>query len=401
MDRRSLIKQSLAFGGLAGLSACAPQASKLAASPSRWSKPPLAPYRISEDRIIDVKSCIRPFRPMGPRLEAEQIGDKLVIHNYGHGGSGWSLSWGSADVAVEKARSVLPREVAVIGCGVIGLTSAITAQRAGMAVTIYTRDLLPRTRSVRANGSWTPDSRVALTTPAGPAFGDLWERMARFSWKSYRSYLGLPGKPVEFCDHYVLSDGESEQPKRAGPGDYASTGLPQSESEFAEFSQRIRDLTGHYHPLADADNPFPVKSAQQGSLMFFNFASYGHLLMSEFLEAGGHIEIREFHSPTDLAGLREKVILNCPGYAARDLWKDKTLIPVRGQTGWLVPQPEVTYGLEYRDIGVLPKSDGVMIQSYDPGHTGLGDVVGMGDSTEIPDRAETEDAVRIIGGLFR
>ena len=400
MDRRNLIKQSLAFGGLAGLSACAPQSARVA---SRWSRPSLMPYRMDVERIIDIKSCIRPFRPMGPRLDAEQIGDKLVIHNYGHGGSGWSLSWGSADVAVEKARSVLPRDVAVIGCGVIGLTSAVLAQRAGMAVTVYTRDLLPRTRSVRANGSWTPDSRIALTGPAGPAFGDLWERMARFSWKSYRGYLGLPGRPIDFCDQYILSDdppGQRPGEPRKGKGDYASTGMPQSEAEFAEYSGRILDLAGPSRRLSDEENPFPVKSARQFSLMFFNFGGYGHLLMSEFLEAGGKIEIREFHSPAELAGLRENVIINCPGYAARDLWRDKTLIPVRGQTGWMVPQPEVTYGIEYRDIGVLPKSDGVMIQSFDPGHTGLGDLVGMGDATEIPDRAETEEAVRVIGGLF-
>ena len=31
--------------------------------------------------------------------EAETIGDKRVVHNYGHGGSGWSLAWGSAAAA--------------------------------------------------------------------------------------------------------------------------------------------------------------------------------------------------------------------------------------------------------------------------------------------------------------
>jgi hypothetical protein len=72
--------------------------------------------------------------------------------------------------------------------------------------------------------------------------------------------------------------------------------------------------------------------------MMFNFAPYGDLLMSQFRQAGGKIVIRAFRTPAELASLPEKVIINCPGYAARDLWKDKTLIPVRGQTGWLVPQ---------------------------------------------------------------
>lgn len=35
-------------------------------------------------------------RPNGLRLESEEINDKLIIHNYGHGGAGITLSWGCA-----------------------------------------------------------------------------------------------------------------------------------------------------------------------------------------------------------------------------------------------------------------------------------------------------------------
>ncbi len=395
MDRRKLIRHTLALGGLAGLSACAMAPRQSAPSAA---KAPLAPYRLSPERIVDIRCCLRPFRPMGPRLDTETIGDKLVIHNYGHGGSGWSLSWGSADIAVEKARSVLPDTVAVIGCGIIGLSSAIAAQRAGMQVTIYTRDLLPRTRSVRANGRWTPDSRIALTAPAGPGFGQTWERMARFSWKTFLTYVGLPGHPIEFSDYYNLSDGGAAPHHADGKGDYASTGMPQSSSEFASYGSRIADINGAPRQLSDADNPFPVRSAKLSSTMMFNFAPYGDLLMSQFRQAGGKIVIREFRTPAELASLPEKVIINCPGYAARDLWKDKTLIPVRGQTGWLVPQAEVKYGLNYRNVALLSKRDGVMIQNIDP--QGLGELYGVGDSMELPDRSDTEAAIAVMADLF-
>ena len=45
-----------------------------------------------KQRLFDITVCLRPFRAQGPRIEAETIGDALVVHNYGHGGSGWSLS---------------------------------------------------------------------------------------------------------------------------------------------------------------------------------------------------------------------------------------------------------------------------------------------------------------------
>src|SRR4051794_30796634 len=106
--RRDVLRGATAIGGLVGLSACAtaPRATLQAARPP-LARPPLVPMRIGPDEIIDIKSCIRPFRAAGPNLDAELIGDTLVIHNYGHGGSGWSLSWGSAEFAVGKALSVL------------------------------------------------------------------------------------------------------------------------------------------------------------------------------------------------------------------------------------------------------------------------------------------------------
>ena len=402
-DRRTVLKQSLALGGLAGLSACGGAGGRLASiAPGGRRVPMLPPMRASVDRIYDIKCCIRPFRAAGPRLDAERMGDTLVIHNYGHGGSGWSLSWGSAQVAVEKAMATVPTSIAVIGCGIIGLTSAIAAQRAGAQVTIYTRDLLPKSRSVRANGSWTPDSRVSLHEPAGPQFAALWEQMARTSWKTYRSYIGLPGRPIDFCDQYQLSDTpivpRSEQADPAITSSYATTGLPQQNAEFGHYSDSIRDLAYTRDVLPEGSTPFPVKNVVRQTMMFFNFTSYGELLMQQFHQAGGKIVIREFHSPAEFTQLPEKVVINCPGYSARDLMRDKSIIPVRGQTTWLVPQPEVQYGIYYNGASALSKGDGIMIM----GGSAMkgGDMANVGNSMELTDRAEAEEAVNIIGQLF-
>ncbi|HYK02230.1 MAG TPA: FAD-dependent oxidoreductase [Thermoanaerobaculia bacterium] len=45
---------------------------------------------------------IRPARKAGVRLQAERLGDgRLVVHNYGHGGCGVSLSWGCAQKVLQ------------------------------------------------------------------------------------------------------------------------------------------------------------------------------------------------------------------------------------------------------------------------------------------------------------
>jgi glycine/D-amino acid oxidase-like deaminating enzyme len=405
MDRRDLLKNSLALGGLAGLGGCttpprAPAAKLVSNIPIEDRVPRLAPIRAHTDRLFDIKVCIRPFRTKGPNLDVEQIGDAMVVHNYGHGGSGWSLSWGSASMAVQKAMSTSPKQIAVIGCGIVGLTSAITAQRAGAQVTIYTRELLPRTRSVRANGSWTPDSRISLAAEAPSNFGATWEEMARMSWKTLRSYLGLPGNPVTFTDHYRLSDLPFGEPTPRDPDipplpPPSWTGLPRQSSDFGEYADRIADLTPKPQILTEDNNPFPVKYASRTTQMFFNFTEYGQLLMSNFYSAGGKIVMRDFHAPGELASLPEKVIINCPGYAAHDWWKDKAMVPVRGQTGWLIPQPEVNYAMTYRNVQILSKSDGIMVIALEDG-----DMKGYNNSDESVRRAESERAVRVIEELF-
>jgi hypothetical protein len=212
IDRRRLMQGAAAMGGLVGLAGCATgdgsvMGSSLVSAKAGGSPViPLAPIRASADRVFDVTVCLRPFRAAGPRIETEQVGDTRVVHNYGHGGSGWSLSWGSGALAVQMAMAASPAEIAVIGCGALGLTSAILAQRAGARVTIYARDFVSDTRSARATGSFTPDSRIALTDKAAPGFATLWEKMARTSFHAFRNYLGLPGSPVEFTDRYFLED---------------------------------------------------------------------------------------------------------------------------------------------------------------------------------------------------
>ena len=162
------------------------------------------PIRASADRIFRTTVCLRPFRAAGPRIAVEQVGRKRVVHNYGHGGSGWSLSWGSAELAVPMAMADGVRDIAVIGAGALGLTAALTAQRAGARVTIYAKEQFPHVRSARATGTWSPDSRIAMEEAVDPGFADRWERMARTSFSLYQSYLGLAGDPVEWTDRLSL-----------------------------------------------------------------------------------------------------------------------------------------------------------------------------------------------------
>src|SRR4051812_42260877 len=80
----------------------------------------LPPVRVAADREIRTVVGLRPFRPSGFRVAAESLGDKLVVHNYGHGGAGVTLSWGTAELATRLALDGSPaRNIAVIGAGAV------------------------------------------------------------------------------------------------------------------------------------------------------------------------------------------------------------------------------------------------------------------------------------------
>jgi D-amino-acid oxidase len=387
ISRRGLLRASLLGSGVLAGCSTAPGGSSFEAGP------PLVPIRARTDRIFDIAVCLRPFRPAGPRVEIERLGDTLVVHNYGHGGSGWSLSWGSSARAVRLAMQASPGEVAVIGCGILGLTSAILAQRAGARVTIFAREQLPLTTSARATGEWTPDSRIALANAAGPDFAAVWEEMARTAFKTHRDYLGLPGTPVEWIDQYSVAD-DNARIRPSGAASGSQSALPAV--DFASYGRRIADLVPKWRRVPADATPFKAGAVARSEIMIFNIADYGHTLLNDFFIAGGQFRRVEFQAPAQIAGLGKKVVINCTGYGARALWRDDTLTPVRGQIARLIPQPDVRYGLTYRQIIAVPRRDGIVVQSFEGG-----DMKGYGDTNEAPDRAEAEQAVTTLAELFQ
>ena len=372
MNRRDF----LGGAAMASLSACARKARTTAALPGAAAYdvlPKLMPIRAEIDRIFRVTACLRPFRASGPRLDVERVGDKTVVHNYGHGGSGWSLSWGSSSIAVKKAMAAGEQDLAVIGCGALGLTSAILLQHAGARVTIYAKERPPDVRSSRATGVWSPDSRIALTNSVTPDFPALWEKMCRASFHTYESYLGMAGNPVEWTDAYLVSD--------MSPAEMQANRPRNDTLSFAHYQDRVTDLTPRSHELPPGSHPFPTRYARRVSMLMFNIAAYSRQLVTDFLVEGGKIERVEFHSPSELSQVAQKVVINATGYGARALWKDESIVPVRGQVAWLIPQPEVNYGVLYKNVGCLARRDGIVVQDL-----GTGEMDGYNDDNEQPDR---------------
>lgn len=342
--------------------------------------------RMTVDRITRITVCTRPFRAAGPRTDVEKMGAKTVVHNYGHGGSGWSLSWGAAQVAVASAMGTGERDIAVIGAGAMGMTTAVALQRAGARVTLYTKDLPPNVRSSWATGLYTPDSRIAMEEHATPEFKQAWAKMARYTYETFQSFLGVAGNPVEYIDQYAVSD----QP---GP---RQRNEPEGKPKFAELQREMTpDLMMKAVEFNPGTHPWGQRYVRRNSQLMFNIASYQRILMQDFEGMGGKFEITEFASPADFSRIREKTVVNCTGYGARALLGDNTVVPVRGQITRLVEQADINYGVRYKDTSFVPRRDGLLLQV-----TGDSDYYGYDDDTTDARRDDAEHAVTTIASLW-
>lgn len=386
MNRRHFLARAGAWAGLGFLGVRGASAAEAVPAPKPLlvPVPPLAIVRAEPGRVVKLTVGLRPFRPAGPNDSVEQVGAQTVVHAYGHGGSGWSLSWGVGGQAAQAALGTGEREIAVLGCGAIGLTTATLLQRAGARVTIYAKDRPPHVTSALATGVWSPDSRICLAEHATPAFAEKWERWCRDSFRQFQHQLGLPGAPVEWCDRYALSDVPFAQAQRERDA--------LEEPKMAKLQERVKGLTPPGEELPRRLHPFAQRHVRRSASMVFNLTAYMKLLIDGFVAEGGRIVARELRAVADLGQLPERTVVNATGLGARELFGDKSLVPVRGQLAVLVPQPEVNYGLNYRDVSLVPRRDGLVVQLRNDADYGRDDLT--------PDRAETDGALAVLAGVY-
>jgi D-amino-acid oxidase len=59
--------------------------------------------RLRGAEVLGMRAGLRPVRP-SVRLERQQVARSIIVHDYGHGGAGMTLSWGCAEEVLELVR---------------------------------------------------------------------------------------------------------------------------------------------------------------------------------------------------------------------------------------------------------------------------------------------------------
>jgi D-amino-acid oxidase len=380
IDRRNFLRAGLAASALvvaeaslgsSSLSIAAPRfpAANLPSSASAsfaalLEQRRLPPVKVSRDRLIRSVVGLRPYRDAGFVVEAEKLGEKLLVHNYGHGGAGVTLSWGTASLAVDLARDFIQttrrqtlrsgpgraarasRNVhpsfAVLGCGVSGLSTARLLQQRfpdGTAnVTIYAKSLPPDTTSNVAGAYWYPSS-VFDDDAVTPKFSEQFQTACRISHRAFQTLVG-PEYGVRWIEIYDLIRNEASLQREILGG-----------AELYPQTQIYRDAQSYFG--------FPY--TRQFNSMLIEPHTYLRGLLRDFYTAGGKVVVREFATREEVARLREPLVFNCTGLGSRALFNDQQLIPVRGQLEVLLPQPEIDYCYLSGSGYMFPRRDGIVL----------------------------------------
>lgn len=336
-DRRSLLK----LGAAAVAGSAVPLGTDIGPNSLAAQERPksLPKVDIADDRITRKIAGLRPFRPSGFVARAERLGDKTLIHNYGHGGCGVTLSWGTADMAATLALQTPYREAAVVGCGAVGLATARLLQDRGFDVVIYAKDVPPNTTSNVAAALFGVTSLVDDAHRSGAAVGRI-QQAARFAHRYYQNFIG-DRYGVRWIDFFLIGDEPQQQPW-----------------EFA--------ITPELYPLTvvdPADNPFPRKYASRFPSIFIETNIYLTQLLADFLLRGGKLRVHDFADRNELTELAAPLIVNCSGLGAKTLFGDEEMMPVKGQLTLLLPQAEVNYVYldGARDLYMFPRRDAIIL----------------------------------------
>jgi glycine/D-amino acid oxidase-like deaminating enzyme len=293
--------------------------------------PELRAPNLADDQVVRAVAGIRPYRRGGPRLEREELAGKIVVHNYGHGGAGYTLSWGSASGAADLLRGLAPgTKVAVLGAGVVGLTTALVLLERGFRARVVARDFPPHTTSDVAGAEWSPDIVERGDTPALRARFDA---QLATSWRRFQSLVGarwgVAPRPIYEADD--VPSGLDELP----PGL-----LPAPERVALPFARKHR--------------------ARVYRTLLIEAPLFLATLAREVRRAGGLLERGELASPRDLRALPEPAVVNCLGVGAGAVFSDRAVVPIRGQLVHLKPQP-LGYLLDHPTGYVVPRADALVL----------------------------------------
>ncbi|XP_033753948.1 D-aspartate oxidase-like [Pecten maximus] len=231
-------------------------------------------------------------------------------------------------------------KIAVIGAGVVGLSTAINIETIipGCDITIIADRFEADTTSIGAGGIFRPTEKAIPGVPA-----DTIRRWSQDSW--------------DFFSKLALSDLGSTTGHTVMPG-YIFSQEKIENPIYEDIIFSCRELS--QKELAKL-NMSQYRHGYQLTSIIVQMSKYLPWLMEKFVRNGGKILKRKVNDLKEFQGGPYDVVVNCTGLGSQELVNDKIIHPVRGQLIRL-EAPWINFWI-YTDHGayVLPNAEYVAI----------------------------------------
>ena len=211
------------------------------------------------------------------------------------------------------------KKVAVVGAGVIGLSSAIRLLENGYKVEIHARDITPNTTSDVAAAFWCP-YRV------GPQ--DRAMEWARHTYQVFAEMNKDPETGVHPSRQREIFKGPAEDPW------------------YLELLQGYRKTPAHELPEGFVDG-------YEFDTYLMDTPVYMQHITSKAQALGARILETEIESLEELRNTCD-VIINCSGVWARQLVNDEQVYPIRGQVVVVEKLEDEAFPITTHDAGEFP-----------------------------------------------
>lgn len=313
------------------------------AIPVHYLKPP----KLSDACIGRRVLCHRPMRQDVPNIGIEQSNDVYIMHNYGHGGNGWTLAPGCVKYLLHafQERILVDKNapIVIIGAGVVGLVTAYQLVKLGCNDITIIADHFDDLTSHKAGGFCAP-------VVSGKTIDDVQKLISRMSVDAYRFYAEIArGENDDFdcqCATFVPVYLKKEEACRLQP--YIDEGLMK--------------------PGIDVVVDFSNGKRYEGMQVFSDaiFMQTGKLMASLSKRLQGKVVFKQGHVDS-FDNIGASYIFNCAGLGARELNNDNNVNTGQGHLVFLQDQlpEELTYMIGFQaDKGVTESGQAVNRSVY-------------------------------------
>lgn len=253
----------------------------------------------------------RPMRKGTPAMTLEITNEKIIVSNYGHGGSGWTLAPGSSKYVVDLllqndyAKKLGKNEpIVIIGAGTIGQFSALELINHGYTNITIIAEEYDNLTSHAACGIFAP-----VSLDCDPEIQAQIDAMLITSYKFYKSVADKRNKQISSSGARVIPLYFSNR---------EDSGL---EPFVGKLFAKSKDV------IVDFQNGKLQRMVAYDDAIFMETEFLMDALRKILLNNNVKFVQRKVYNIFDL---KEKIVFNCSGNGAKELVNDQNIAAIQG-----------------------------------------------------------------------